>query len=100
MTMLPNQRHPLGILMRKRTGKNRTSIRATKTELRGPSTEVRHLVRMHQAVLRRRVTEVQSTGLCSHFDCSFRLLDLRRFKARLAFVWRLRFVPSLWSLKL
>jgi hypothetical protein len=53
------------------------SVRAPLVVLRGPSAEIglhcHSVVRMHQAVLRRRVTEVQS-GICSHFDCSFRLL--------------------------
>src|SRR3954454_17777566 len=40
---------------------------------------------MHQTILRRRVTEVQSVGLCSHFDCSFRLLDLRRSQSAASF---------------
>jgi hypothetical protein len=73
MPVLPNERDSLRVLVLEGARKNRAPIRAPETELRGPATEVRlHGVgRVHQAVLRRRVTEVQS-GMLSHFDCSFR----------------------------
>jgi hypothetical protein len=78
--VLPDQGHPLRVLVLERARLDRASVRAAQTELRGPATEVGRDSggRMHQAVLRRRVTEVQSGMLLSHFDCSFRLLDLRR----------------------
>src|SRR4051812_267621 len=84
--MLPNHRHTLLVLIVERSLQDRTPVGAPKSELRGPSTEVRSqsVIRMHQAVLRRRVTEVQS-GFCSHFDCSFRLLDLRRSQSAASF---------------
>jgi hypothetical protein len=74
VTVLPHERDSLGVLVLEGARQNRSPIRAPETELGGPATEVRfHGVgRVHQAVLRRRVTEVQS-GMLSHFDCSFRL---------------------------
>jgi hypothetical protein len=92
VTMRPHQRNPIAVLVLESTGLDRSAVRAAQAVLGGPPAEVR-LARgqdtgrlglgrcrpaVHQAVLRRRVTEDQS-GICSHFDCSFRLLDLRRF---------------------
>src|SRR3954468_23009512 len=92
--MLPNHRHTLLVLIVERSLQDRTPVGAPKSELRGPSTEVRSqsVIRMHQAVLRRRVTEVQS-GFCSHFDCSFRLLDLRRFYSAASFCLATAIMP-------
>src|SRR3954465_13667347 len=85
VTMRPDQRHSIAILVLEGTVQNRPSVRAPQSILRGPTTEVGLLGRMHQTILRRRVTEVQSVGLCSHFDCSFRLLDLRRSQSAASF---------------
>src|SRR3954465_10779861 len=85
VTMRPDQRHSIAILVLEGTVQNRPSVRAPQAILRGPTTEVGLLGRMHQTILRRRVTEVQSVGLCSHFDCSFRHLDLRRSQSAASF---------------
>jgi hypothetical protein len=77
--MLPDERDTLGVLVLEGVGLDNAPVGALQTVLSGPATEVRGhgVVRVHQAGLRRRVTEIQS-GMLSHFDCSFRLLDLRR----------------------